>query len=396
MFQPSDHRARRNAWLLLALSGLLCPFLLYRWLLGSGGISDFNAFRSFAMYVSQHPAAGIYQPVNLMPYQHGLHGIVLPYLYHPGMLLLVRWMSWLPPIPGRVVWSAASVLVYVLALCVGQLGGRTLLAAAAVVAPSTLITVAMGQNTLIIAAILIAALRARASRPLLAGVLFGVATLKPQFGLLVPVLLLARGEFRTIAVAAATTCAVGLLSVAVFGTDVWRAWLDAQSTIAQILPRHYDPHLVNMPTIEAMSMQLGAGFRTACWIQGLASLTMIAAVWRVSRDRAVEGEPLAAFILAGCLLATPYAYFYDLPLLTGAVLLLIRHRAANGGEFAPFEMPLFIACLSLPFFRMDGVVMPVAPVLIALLTIRAAMVARPRRASALRTGIVRADCLGAA
>ena len=66
-------------------------------------------------------------------------------------------------------------------------------------------SVLIGQNGFFLAALLIGGLINLDRRPLLAGMLFGILTIKPQLGLLLPVMLVLTGRWRVIAAAAATT-----------------------------------------------------------------------------------------------------------------------------------------------------------------------------------------------
>jgi len=60
-------------------------------------------------------------------------------------------------------------------------------------------------------------------RPVLAGVFFGCVTYKPQFGILVPLALVAFRQWRALVSAGVTAAFLASASIAVFGTDVWSA-----------------------------------------------------------------------------------------------------------------------------------------------------------------------------
>src|SRR5713226_10032471 len=64
-------------------------------------------------------------------------------------------------------------------------------------------------------------------RPLLAGLFFGALCYKPHFGLLVPVALAAGGHWRAFAAAFLSAAALCLLSLALFGWEVWHDYLVA-------------------------------------------------------------------------------------------------------------------------------------------------------------------------
>jgi hypothetical protein len=54
-------------------------------------------------------------------------------------------------------------------------------------------------------------------RPLLAGLLVGLLTIKPQLGVLIPVLLIASGRWRVFTVATVTALALAAAAVMLFG-----------------------------------------------------------------------------------------------------------------------------------------------------------------------------------
>ena len=62
-------------------------------------------------------------------------------------------------------------------------------------------------------------------RPIVAGILIGLLAYKPQFGLLIPLVLIAGGHWRAFAAAAATVAVLALAVTFAFGVDVWTAFL---------------------------------------------------------------------------------------------------------------------------------------------------------------------------
>ena len=91
--------------------------------------------------------------------------------------------------------------------------------------PQTAFIAFTGQNSFLTGAILIAGITLLDRRPVLAGVLLGVLTYKPQLFLMVPVALLAGGHWKAIAAGIVTTALLALLSLALLGPDLWHQWL---------------------------------------------------------------------------------------------------------------------------------------------------------------------------
>ncbi|WFU41922.1 glycosyltransferase family 87 protein [Bradyrhizobium sp. CB82] len=58
----------------------------------------------------------------------------------------------------------------------------------------------------------------------LAGICLGLLTYKPQYGLLFPLVLVARGEWKVFVAAAITAISVALASMLVFGAESWAAF----------------------------------------------------------------------------------------------------------------------------------------------------------------------------
>ena len=94
-----------------------------------------------------------------------------------------------------------------------------------VLAPASLLVLVTGQVTFLVAAMGLAGLSSLKTRPIVAGLLFGVAgAIKPQAMLLLPVALLAIGAWRTIAATAFAAMLVVFVSLLVFGVDAWIGW----------------------------------------------------------------------------------------------------------------------------------------------------------------------------
>jgi hypothetical protein len=101
----------------------------------------------------------------------------------------------LPLVPAYVIAIGATLGLYLWAT-VGR-GWFSPLTAAALVAPTTTITAVAGQAGFLCAALLVGGFRLAAGRPIAAGILFGLATYKPQMGILVPVALISARLWRT-------------------------------------------------------------------------------------------------------------------------------------------------------------------------------------------------------
>jgi len=142
--------------------------------------------------------------------------------YPPHFLLLAVPFSQLPLVVGFFCWTVSTGAFLWIVLRAGGLPQSY--AFAAMLSPAGLENALVGQNGAFITAALAGGLLLMERRPILAAALLGLLTIKPQLGLLVPVCLLARRDWRTIAlvpVFGLAYCSAGLV---VFGWDAWRTY----------------------------------------------------------------------------------------------------------------------------------------------------------------------------
>src|SRR5439155_20475230 len=123
---------------------------------------------------------------------------------------------------GLLLWMVLSLPAYL--VTVRAILPRPDALLPAIAFPAVFVNTGHGQNGFFTAALLGGALQIMEKYPALAGVLFGLLAYKPQFGLLIPLALLASRRWTTIAAAAVTVTASVVLSVAILGTDVWHAF----------------------------------------------------------------------------------------------------------------------------------------------------------------------------
>ena len=241
--------------------------------------------------------------------------------YPPTLLLLAAPFGLLPYLPALAAWTATGIAVFVGALRGWTRDGRSI--ALALFAPAGVFGLISGQLAWLGAAALLTGLRWRERRPVAAGVLFGLLTIKPQLGVLLPVLLLATRNWRAIAAASATAALLAGATAAIWSGEVWSAWL--HRGIAQQSGVLTDPSLIVapfMPTIYLNVLMGGGTVALANAIQAVLLVTAAAAVFLVYRHRPPADDRRAlAIFLAGSFVATPYMMAYDaLPLAMAAML----------------------------------------------------------------------------
>lgn len=334
---------------------------------GAEPIGDAYYLWLWAKFLAGHHAAQIYDPAALRA-AFAAYGVppseAYPFAYPPTLMAILAPFGALPYSAARALATGASLLLYLWA-AVGR-DWRSPLILAALLAPMTTLTIVAGQTGFLSAALLVGGFRLAPSRPVLAGILFGLLTYKPQLGLLVPVALVSARLWRPFAAAAATALLLVLVTSLGFGWEVWPRWAAALAGFSRQFAAEAGGLRHLMPTVAAGLADMGVGRAAAMLVQGLVSGAAAAAVWVCFRRGAT---PLAvAALLTGTFLATPYALVYDMPVVTIAVLWLVADRCRRGeaiplGETVIVLLALFFPCAMLA----PGLHVPLGAVALALL-----------------------------
>ena len=194
--------------------------------------------------------------------------------------------------------------------------------------PAVFVNVTHGHNGFVTAALLGGAMLVLDRRPLLAGVLIGCLAYKPQFGLLVPLVLAATGRWRTIAAAGLTVLSIAGLTWAAFGTDVfvafWQSLPMAQSVVLEGAPGFH-----KIQSVYAALRLAGVPVSAANAAQALVTLATAVGAVMLWRSAAVF-ELKAAGLMIASLIATPYVLDYDLVVLAPAIAFLVAHGLRRG------------------------------------------------------------------
>jgi hypothetical protein len=279
--------------------------------------SDFHAIWSYARIAIADGGAAVYDAAHLWQSELALgrdpaRPAPLPFAYPPPFLLLIAPLAWLDYAPAYLAWVLVTAAIFVIG--VAGLRGRGLIL---LLAPATTAAIIFGQTGLLAAGLLVGGLRAVPTRPVLAGVLFGLAACKPQLGLLIPVALLARGQWQAILAAGLTVLVLILATSALWGVAIWTSWLGVLPGYSQRFDAEMGPYWYLVPTVEGTLHQLGAPSSLARVAQLLVALPVVVAIWLLFRRAAY---PVAcAGLLVGTFLVTPHAFVYDLPLAAAGV-----------------------------------------------------------------------------
>ena len=276
--------------------------------------------------------------------------------YPPSLLLIGAPLGMLPQMAAYALFQIGGLVALFFTCRSGRLS--TPLCLLVVLSPAAIFNATFGQNGAWTAALLLGGLMFSDRRPVLAGLLLGLLTMKPHLGLLAPLCLIAAGRWPAFGWAAFFSVLIAALTTALFGVESWSLFLaETRPLMKSILEapwgsQHYQ---TNGVTPFHLARALGAEVNAAYAVQAAVSLGAAVAAWRLWRRDG--GDPLlrAAVTALLTILASPYGWTYDLVPLSVALVALAaidRERApvplafgflypALNGRITVYFLPLF-------------------------------------------------------
>jgi alpha-1,2-mannosyltransferase len=342
--------------------------------------TDFSSFYSAGTYVLEgHPQAP-YDLARQHAREQAIFGAATPFyswFYPPFFLFITAALALLPYGAALLTWQAVTLALYLLGIRAiispsprvqgregrdeatslpGSESWTGLLLALAF--PAVLVNLGHGQNGFLTAALLGGALAVLERRPIVAGLLFGLLAYKPQFGLMIPLVLAAGGYWRSFAAAAATIALLIAATTAAFGLDVWRAFLDSTSFMRTVVLEQGDPGWYKMQSLFAWARMWGAPIPLAYALQAALVAGLAAALiwlWRSSTAYPVK----AASLCIATILATPFTFDYDMMVLAPAIAFFAADAAARG--FRPWEKTALAALWLMPLVARSAAQLTLIP-----------------------------------
>jgi Glycosyltransferase family 87 len=263
--------------------------------------------------------------------------------YPPFFFAVAFAVAALPYAWGLSLWLVVSMAAYLAAIRAILPRSETLLVATAF--PAVLVNIGHGQNGFFTAALLGGALQMINRRPWIAGVLIGLLAYKPQFGVLIPVALVAGRRWSTIGAAAATVLALVVMSIAALGSEVWHSFADSLNFTQTVVLEQGGTGWEKIQSAFAAARNWGVDVTTAYALQMALAIVLAATLaWLWQGPRAFELK--AAGLAVASLLATPYVLDYDLVVVAVSIAFLVRHGLARG--FRDYEVSLLAAAWIAP------------------------------------------------
>lgn len=279
--------------------------------------------------------------------------------YPPHYLLLMLPLALLPYKAALLSFLTATFLLFLAAAraaCRQPKGWQLLL-----LLPPVLTNAYVAQNGFLLSALLLAGLALRDRRPVVAGLCFGLLTIKPQLGVLLPLLLLWERQWVTIASATLTAVLFAALSAAVFGLGAWSGYITQTMPYQTwVMTEKTGLFLHMMPTLFGSVRSL-SGDAAAAFAIHLPFAAAVLALYLMSLVRLARPEARAAATLFATTLAVPYLLNYDLvALVAGAVFWSDRGRMSLSWGSA--LAVLAVVPMLMPLFGLSG--WPIAPLAI--------------------------------
>lgn len=343
--------ARLQAYALMLLAGY-AAFAVWLLATSHGALDAFgrpigtdfaNVWSSGRMVLEGRPEAA-FDPAIQRPYQQQLLGMSAEWFYgwhYPPMFLsLAALLALLPYLPALLVWVVSTTALY--ALTIRRIAADIsapphLVVLLALAYPAVFANLTHGHNGALTAMLLGLGLAIFTTRPVLAGVLFGLVAYKPQYGLLLPIALIVDGRWRTIIAAGATVALTVVASAVLFGVKSWAAFFTFSAFTRETILESGAAGWFKLQGVFPAVRMLGGSVGVAYAAQALAIIATIAFtvwLWRSAASHAVK----SAGLLIASVLATPYAFNYDMVVLGPAIAFLAVDGIKRG--FAPYERSL--------------------------------------------------------
>jgi len=352
---------RSGSWLTRERARLVALALIAAFVVGAGFLigtsnglndrfgrplgTDFSNVYAAGSYVLDGEPTAPFDPPKQFVREQAIFGQSTQFYgwhYPPYFLGLATALAAMPYWLALLVWQGATLIFYVLAMRAAVFSSHApsrggmkkdwLLLALAF--PAVFINLGQAHNGFLTAALIGAALVQLDRRPILAGVLIGLLAYKPQFGVLIPLVLAASGRWRAFAAAAATVAIMTLAVTLTFGTEIWTAFFASTKFTRSVVLEQGGTGWYKIQSVFSWVRMWGGSIALAYAAQIALMLALAAALVWLWRSQA--SYPLkAAGLLIGSLLATPYSLDYDLMVLAPAIAYLCVDGIARG--FAPYE-----------------------------------------------------------
>src|SRR5262245_45104860 len=313
---------------------LAASYAIGAWLVDAHGDAfqtDFiNVWAAGRLVLEGNPAGAYDWPIHKAVEEQGVGHPFDKYFgwhYPPPFLFVAAALSLVPYVPALLAWMLLTLPAYVAAIrmIIGDRLGLVLACAF----PGVLWNFSVGQNGFLTAALIGGALLAMEKRHVLAGVLIGLISYKPQFGILFPLVLAVDRQWTVFSIAAITTMALAAASWLAFGREAWQEFFNWLPLTSELVLNGGLAGFEKLQTVFGAVRWLG-GCTTLAWTLHGAVAAAGAVTVLLMWGRPLAYEVRAARPGVAVLLAAPYLYVYDLAALAVPMAFLVRIGLRHG------------------------------------------------------------------
>jgi hypothetical protein len=298
----------------------------------------------------------LYSVADYMSELHGFLGADYPqhnFSYPPHIVVVILIFGVLGYFPALALWHAAGFGALGKALRKAGIGWHVTMLT--LLSPPVAANLLAGQNGMFTAACFLGGLYLCETAPIPAGILFGLLTMKPHLGILIPFVLLMRKNWKCIASAATTTALLVGLSMALYGVQPWidyvRNVIPYQQTLMQPGVAFYH-RMMPGPFFDLLNIAPEwAWLIHAC----IALPVFAAALWAVKREGVTARSTL--IVALGTMIIIPYGFNYDMVAVAGAAAVYLSTLAE---EFALVHL-LYGLLWALPLAVVELKLVPQCP-----------------------------------
>ncbi len=312
-------RVRACAWVLIGVN-LLASIVWVATLHGLLDVfnqplgGDFVIFYGTSSLTLHGHALAAFDPAQLLAAERAAVPGSPPGLlwcYPPTFQLIIAPLALLPFVAAYAAWLAVSFVIYF--ALIRRLSDHRMALMLACAFPGFVVAAMQGQNGFLTTGALGFGLLLLDRRPWLAGAILGLLVCKPQFGVLLPVLLIGTGRWRSVAGAALSGLGLMAFSAVVFGLGAWEAFFRGLPDVSAALSNGAIPW-AKIPSTYVALAWLGAPKPLAYAVHAGVALAACVTTLVAWRGPAPHSLKVGLAVLA-TLCVTPYSFNYDLVML---------------------------------------------------------------------------------
>lgn len=296
---------------------------------------------------------------------------------YPLHTLLFLWpFSLLAIYPAYLLWTLLGLTLYGALACYGVERNRYVVVWFAIFSPASLITAFSGQIVFFTTGLFLGAFLLLSRNPKIAGVLLGILTIKPQWGLVWPILLLKQRRFKTIGVAIGVTLLLFAMVCFIYGPHAWEGFLHFtlpfQWSLLETPPetRGFQTMTITLPIA---LQRIGLSSAVAFHMQWLLVIIVSAVLW-CRFNKPFTQATRALLLCCASMLLSPYLLTYDMVLLTIPLLwCFAQHPKPTWIQYILWGTAYILPALNFYFYFF----FPITPFVLLLLFLHTAWSSEP-------------------